>query len=342
MAENQDIKFNRKAFLTDLSKSISLIEQVEEMGAGLADEGVEQLLLVGCGAPHYMFRAINMWVAGMISEKFIAHLYPAELTQAGYALNERTAVIFGSHSGKTAETVAGADSLRKTEARSVAITQHADSPLAKKVHRAISYGATKQGYFSSVILTLALVNGFLHRLSPRWNGHSRLRSSLHNLPRALADAKQTSLTQGIQHAKSLRKAESMFVIGGGPMYTTAYVFAGCFLMEMQRINAHPIHALDFFHGPFELLDATTPTLLLLGEGVYRPYAERVGDFCMRYMGGCICYDASTFEMSGIDALIRPIAAPFIVDAALTNVVEQLAILRDHPLDTRRYMGKVEY
>ena len=63
---------------------------------------------------------------------------------------------------------------------------------------------------------------------------------------------------------------------------------------------------------------------------------------MRYMGGCICYDASTFEMSGIDSLIRPIAVPFIVDAALTNVVEQLAILRDHPLDMRRYMGKVEY
>jgi len=82
--------------------------------------------------------------------------------------------------------------------------------------------------------------------------------------------------------------------------------------------------------------------LLLGEGVFRPDAERVAKFCARYTGGCIRYDAASFAMQGIDPKIRPIAAPFIVDAALTNVVEQLAIMRGHALDIRRYMGKVDY
>jgi hypothetical protein len=32
----------------------------------------------------------------------------------------------------------------------------------------------------------------------------------------------------------------------------------------------------------------------------------------------------------------------VVDAALTSLVEQLAIVHQHPLTLRRYMGKVVY
>ena len=342
MTANQDTTFQREIFLKDLSVSLALIDQAEAAGKAFADEGIEQLLLVGCGAPRYMFRAINKWLGDTSNGNYVADLYPAELAKTCYTPDARTAVIFGSHSGKTSDTVNGAESIRQSDARTMAITQHAESPLGKNVKQVVAYGSTEQGYFSSVILTLTLVSAFLQRVSPNWNLHLQLKSSMHNLPDALADAKEKSLREGIRHAELLLKANSVFVIGEGAMYTTAYIFAACFLMEMQRINAHPIKALDFFHGPFELLDSSAPIILLLGEGDTRPHAEHVRKFCDKYLGGCLTYDAASFVMPGIEPKIRAIAAPFIVDAALTNVVEQLAILRDFPLDTRRYMGKVDY
>jgi fructoselysine 6-phosphate deglycase len=47
-------------------------------------------------------------------------------------------------------------------------------------------------------------------------------------------------------------------------------------------------------------------------------------------------------MMGIHDKIRPILAPFILDSAMTTIVESLADLNQHPMTTRRYMGKVDY
>ena len=338
----EQISFDRAAFLNDMRASVAMIAQAEKIGESLALEGIERLLLVGCGAPHYMFHAINMWIGSMTKENRIADIYPAELGHPRYHVDEKTAVIFGSHSGKTAETLLAAQELQGGNSQTLAITERADSALGKSVRQVLDYGPSKQGYFSAVILTLALVSAFLKKHSPTWDVHAALISSLQHLPGALADAKQVSMADGMRHAAALQNEAALFVVGNGPMYTTAYVFAACFLMEMQRMNAHPVDALDFFHGPFELMDASTAIILLKGEGVFRPDDERVEQFCERYLDGCITYDAVSFTMDGIDPLIRPIAAPFIVDAALTNVVEQLAILRGHALDIRRYMGKVDY
>ena len=142
-----------------MSASVAMIAQAEKIGESLARDGIEHLLLVGCGAPHYMFRAINMWIGAMTGEKRIADIYPAELAHPRYRVNEKTAVIFGSHSGKTAETLRAAEGLQGSSIFTLAMTEHADSALGKSVRQVLAYGPSKQGYFSSVILTLALVSG---------------------------------------------------------------------------------------------------------------------------------------------------------------------------------------
>ena len=337
------IHFDKNKFLIDLSAGAGMIDQAVQMGESFANDGVHRLLMVGCGAPHYMFRAINTWIGYESNAGSTAVIYPGDMMHARYLPDENTAIIFGSHSGKTTETVQAARSLNDKKGKSIAITQHKDSPLGENVQEVLAYGSTEQGYFTSVMLTLAMVSGFLKNTSSSWNLHEKLIASLRSLPEALAAAKQSSISIGIENANTLQNASALHVIGNGPMYTTAYVFAACFLMEMQRMHAHPMHALDFFHGPFEMMDDASRIILLKGEGIFRPDSERVRQFCDNYLGGgCLVYDSKTFAMPGIDPKIRPIAAPFVVDAAMTNLVEQLAILRAHPLDTRRYMGKVDY
>jgi fructoselysine 6-phosphate deglycase len=166
--------------------------------------------------------------------------------------------------------------------------------------------------------------------------------SLPNLPSALADAKEANLAKAKAQAKILANESLLYVLGAGPMYTTAYVFAACFLMEMQWMHAHALSAADFFHGPFEVVDNSIPLLVLIGEDASRGEGERLKRFAAQYAGKALIYDSRDFEMKGIHADVRPIVAPFILDSALTGLVEELAVLRNHPLTTRRYMGKVDY
>jgi fructoselysine 6-phosphate deglycase len=90
------------------------------------------------------------------------------------------------------------------------------------------------------------------------------------------------------------------------------------------------------------VDKETPIIILVGEGPSRVEEERVVRFCQNYAKRFIVMDSKDFQMKNIAESVRPLIAPFIVDAALTALVESLAVVHDFPLTIRRYMGKVEY
>lgn len=330
-------------FTDEFSGALQILVDAENEGKKAAQNGFDQLIFVGCGAPCQMMKAVNYWVDRFCSTisartyhagEFV-HLDPA-------ALNERTVVLLGSHSGTTREVVGAAEFLKGKPCKMFAFTRKADSPLASAVGRVFAYGETKQGYFSSLMLTLAYTSGFLSAAEKRWPDHREVMSSLRHLPGALADAKFKAAEKGSTAAKKLKGEGFVYFIGSGPMFTTAYIFAACFLMEMQWMHAFPLSAAEFFHGPFEVFDKETPVVLMLGEDPSRPEAERVLAFCRKYLSEPIIYDARDYEMPGISNEVRAMLAPFILDSAMTNLVEQLADLNDHPLTIRRYMGKVDY
>jgi fructoselysine 6-phosphate deglycase len=342
-ASGKIIEFNQSHFLEQFSGSLTLFDTVLEIARQLAEQPIRKIFFVGCGAPHHLFYCLEYWASKYAANTTFHRYFPAEFVlHAPLALDEHSLVIFGSHSGTTKETVEAAQFTRQSSAQSLAITQSADSPLGQAVDHTIAYGSTEQGYFSAFMLTFAFLSGFLAQKEPAWPFHKALMESLPHFPAALAQAKAQTISTAVLQAEKLKDSQPLYVLGAGPMYTTAYVFASCFLMEMQRMHAHALQAAEFFHGPFEVVDEATPLLLLIGEDPSRPIAERVLEFTKQYSQNTIVYDSKEFPMSGITPEIRPLVAPMIVDAALTNLVETIALLRDHPMTTRRYMGKVVY
>ena len=47
-------------------------------------------------------------------------------------------------------------------------------------------------------------------------------------------------------------------------------------------------------------------------------------------------------MKGIEPTIRPIVAPYVLQAALKRIASKLSVWHNQPLTTRRYMWKAEY
>ena len=337
------IEFDQSHFLKQFSGALTLFDTALETACQFAKQPIRKIFFVGCGAPHHLFYSLEYWASKYATNTTFFRYFPAEFVlHAPQALYENSLVVLGSHSGTTKETVAAARYIQQTPAQSLAITQSADSPLGQAVDQAIAYGSTEQGYFSAFMLTFAFLSEFLVEKEPDWPFHDALMESLPHFPAALAQAKAQTITTAALQAEKLKDSQQLYVLGAGPMYTTAYVFANCFLMEMQWMHANAMQAAEFFHGPFEVVDEATPLLLLIGEDPSRPIAERVLEFTKQYSHNTIVYDSKKFPMTGIAPEIRPLVAPMIVDAALTNLVETLAVLRNHPMTTRRYMGKVAY
>lgn len=335
--------FDRTDFINQFSHAFDKIQNAKQLGEDLAKKRIDRIFFVGCGAPYYMMRLLVYWGQKSAISTDIRVFSSTELiNQNPAAIDEKALVILCSHSGTTAETLTSAKFLRSRACRTISITQEASSPLAMETENSLLYGKSTQGYFSSYILAQTLLSEYLNKREKNWKIHSVLMESLPNLPSALADAKSANFVNAAIQAKELKGQDIIYVLGAGPMYTTAYVFAACFLMEMQWMNAHAFTIADFFHGPLEVIDKNLPVIVLIGEDQSRKDGERAKRFCDRYAGNFLVYDSRDFAMKGIHTDIRPIVAPFILDSALTSLVDELSILRDHPLKTRRYMGIVNY
>ena len=167
-------------------------------------------------------------------------------------------------------------------------------------------------------------------------------SSLRALPQVMADTAAANEKRSAEEARLYKDDRILYHVAAGPVFSTAYVFGVCVLMEMQWMHSVALEAAEFFHGPFEIVDQNTPLVLMKGEDPSRPLMDRVERFCKKYTERLMIYDSRDYEMKGVDPEIRSIVAPFVLQAALRRVADRLAVWHNHPLSTRRYMWKTDY
>lgn len=334
--------FDRSEFLEGFKTTVKTLPEAERLARQLREQGFERLYFVGPGAPNRAMQLVDYWVDRWVTGVTSRRYYPAEfIAQNPAELDEKTLVLLGSKSGTTPETVEAAKFVRATPATTVGFTQTKDLPLATSVDHALLMGETDQSHSGMFMLLLAFVSAFLNP-DDGWQVHDKVMTSLKALPEALAAATEQNDARAAEEARIYKDDRIIYHVASGPMFSAAYTFGICVLMEMQWMHSMPIEAAEFFHGPFEVVDETTPLILYLGEDPARPLAERVVRFCKKYTERLMIYDSEDFEMPGIDPDIRPIVGPLVVDAALNRLAKHLAVWHNHPLSTRRYMWKTEY
>ena len=116
-------------------------------------------------------------------------------------------------------------------------------------------------------------------------------------------------------------------------------------MEMLWINSQAIHANEFFHGPFEVLDKDRAFILLKGCDSTRPLEDRADTFLHRFgsVENILVLDAETLDLGAIDPQFRGNLVPLIFFDTLWRFAYKVADLRQHAmLSDRRYMKKIPY
>jgi fructoselysine 6-phosphate deglycase len=332
---------NKEAIVDGLQTSAKTTLEAAALGGTLAAE-VDRIYLVGCGAPNRVMLGLQYWIEHYSPSLEVRRYFPADLLAQNPArLDGRTLVVFGSKSGTTPETVAAAEFLKNRPCRTVAVTQTAELPLAKAVSEPLLMGETEQAHNGMFMILQALVGGLLAERD-HWPLQDKLMASLAALPQVLADTAAGNDRRAAEEARLYKDDRVLYHVASGPGFAAAYVFGVCVLMEMQWMHSYPIEAAEFFHGPFEIVDQNTALILMLGEDPSRPLMERVTRFCKKYTERLMIYDSQDFAMTGIDPGIRPIVAPYVLEAALRRIAQRLAVWHNHPLSTRRYMWKTEY
>jgi glucosamine--fructose-6-phosphate aminotransferase (isomerizing) len=194
-------------------------------------------------------------------------------------------VIGISQSGQSPDIVAVIQEARQQGAPTLAITNVADSPLARAAeHVILQHAGEEKTIAATKTYTTQLVA--LAMLSTALANDAARRNELAAVPDAVA--RTLALNDAAENAASRwAVVTTCLVIGRGFNYATAFEIA-LKLKELAYVTAEPFSSADFLHGPIAVVQGGYPVLFIVPRGrvfddllgVARQLKERGADLVM--------------------------------------------------------------
>lgn len=321
----------------NVSKVISTISEKTE-------NGISEVYLVACGgslvdmypAKYFLESEARKVVTGLYTANEFVHALPKRL-------NKDSVVIVCSHGGNTPESVAAAKVAKEQGAQTISLTHNKEAALLKHSDHAFLYewGEDSNVKNNPMAIILELVVEILHTVEG-YAHYNDFQSGMQKINGIIVAGKQLVGPRAKAFADKYYGEDLFYILSSGASYGHAYGFAICSLMEMQWLNAAPIHSGEYFHGPFEVTDKETPFILMMNEGRTRALDERALTFLKQYAEKVEVVDAKELGIGTIADEVVEFFNPVLFYSILCVYREALADVRNHPLETRRYMGKVAY
>lgn len=317
--------------------------------AAVKDRRIDHVFLVACGGSlsvmmpgkYFLDRhSLSLCSDAMNADEFV-YRNPQRL-------GPNAIVILCSQTGSTKETVRAAHHAKAKGAICLGMTLDPESPLAKAVDFTITYQAS---YTTGIPIdaadsNYAVLYMLLAGLLQQYEGTGLvipLLASLSQLQKVIDIAHETYAARFEAYAPRYQSVPAIYTLASGPAYGAAYSFSTCVLMEMQWYASQAIHANEFFHGPFEVVDEKSCFIVLSGCDETRSLTLRARDFLTKYARteNILVLDAEELDLSSLDPLWVGYLVPLIFFDTLWRFAYRLADLRKRPmLEGRRYMKKL--
>ena len=308
------------------------------------EQGITEVYLVACGgslvdmypAKYFLESEAKKVVTGLYTANEFVHATPKRL-------NQDSLVIVCSHGGNTAESVNAAKVAKEHSAHTIGLTHNKDAALNEHSDYVFLYewGEDSDVKNNPMAIILQLVVEVLN-VTEGYAHYEAFQSGIEKINGIIQKGEQQVADRTKEFAEKYKDEELFYVLSSGASYGHAYGFAICSLMEMQWLNAASIHSGEYFHGPFEVTDKETPFILLMNEGRTRALDERAKTFLLEYGEKVEIVDAKELGINTIADEVVEFFNPILFYSIMCVYREALAEVRNHPLETRRYMGKVSY
>ncbi|WP_042354157.1 SIS domain-containing protein [Bacillus rubiinfantis] len=322
---------------------MNVVNVINEMNAQ-TEQGITEVYLVACGgslvdmypAKYFLESEARNIVTGLYTANEFVHSTPKRL-------NKDSLVIVCSHGGNTPESVNAAKTAKENGAHTIGLTHNKDAALMEYSDHVFLYewGNDTDVKDNPMAIILQLVVEVLHK-NEGYTHYDAFQSGIEKINGIIKKGEQQVAERTKQFADKYKDEELFYVLSSGASYGHAYGFAICSLMEMQWLHAASIHSGEYFHGPFEVTDKETPFILLMNEGRTRALDERAKDFLLQYAEKVEIVDAKELGINTIADEVVEFFNPILFYSIMCVYRAALAEVRNHPLETRRYMGKVAY
>ena len=222
----------------------------------------------------------------------VASLGPSVASVYGTALKLPGGVhLTVSQSGVSPDIVALQAAAARGGAKTIAVVNVADSPLARAADLVVSIQAGEEKSVAATKSFIASCAALFAVVAGACADHA-LKAGLEALPEAL-DALAPESTDAL--ARTLAKAQSLYVTGRGPAFGVA-LEAALKAKETAGIHAEAFSSADLMHGPLQLVQPGFPVVVFAAEDAsFNGMVETIDR--LRAMGGVVL-PISTAELAG--------------------------------------------
>lgn len=234
-------------------------EHVGQVSKQIKNQDINLILTLARGSSDNAVTFFT-YLAGLYLGLAVASLPPSLFSVYASKMRLDNALAIGvSQSGESSDVVKGLEALKLAGATTLAISNQAQSRLAKvaehylQQHAAQEQAVAASKTFSSQMMLLA-------RLVAELSADPDLKAELARLPEVMQNLidKQDAIEKA---ALRLTHAESMYVLGRGLSYGPALELA-LKLKETSYVHAQAYSSAEFQHGPIAAVNATDPIILL--------------------------------------------------------------------------------
>lgn len=323
---------------------VKVLENVKEVLEQIKDRKFKRIYVIACGGSSALMYPSQFLIDTKAKEITCEYLNSNEfIYRNSPAVNEEAVVILCSQEGKTPETVAAAKHAREKGATVITIAMEDDTLLEKEGELFVKYGyyETADPIDTSYGVMYLLTAGILQQQENTQLFDDMVRN-LKALKPVIDKAKEQFTDKAEEFGKACKEDRVLYSLGSGCNYSQAYVFCNCYMMEMQWINAIPIHAGEFFHGPFEIIEKDSPVIMLMGMDQTRFLEERALRFLEKYTERIFKIDVKDIDFMDVEEEYKGYLGALVINNICRMFSKAIAKERKHSLDIRRYMHIVEY
>lgn len=318
---------------------------IERIRVMLESRPFDTVYFVACGGSRATMNP-GKYILERETDKITTDIYTAREFVAAppKKFSERSIVVLNSYSGTTAETVDACRMAKEKGARTIAFTMFPEKAIgiADEVVFYEDEPSNPPPNFLTIFPAVYQVVFTILDVLEQTSYTPLIQHAMEQLDHIYATERAKRAEELRVFADKYYNEPIFYTTGAGMDYQMCYIMTVCILLEAQWIHSAAFHAGEFFHGPFEVVDKSTPYFCVLGLDETRPMEERALEFLLRYSDKVFAIDAKDFDLSSIDERVRKFVAPVILNRVMQMYGEALATRRAHPLSIRRYMGKVKY
>ena len=336
------LDFDEARFLRIQSGATALANGIDATIGTLLDQGATNIFFLGTGGAAILMQPAAQLLQAKSTFPAFAPLAAEIVIGGSRHLGKGSIVVIPSLSGTTKESIAAMEYCRAHGATVITLVGHAATPLGQGGDHVFVNFAEDDTSSESFYLQFLFIALSIMRRRGEFDGYASFAADAKRLPEALLAVKRRFDPEAEAFAERIKDTPWHIVTGAGAVWPQAYYYGMCILEEMQWIRTRPVHASDFFHGTLELVEDGTSLILLKGEDVYRPLADRVEAFARGKTDRVAVFDTAGQELAGIAPSTRALISPIVLATMLERVSDHLARKRNHPLTTRRYYRRVAY